>query len=105
MRWLCLLLLGCGGEAIPASDPVDTDPPSLPTDATDPPVCDGSALCARSIDECDVELTQADCESFYESGDCADLDGYTTCNCDCIDEETCDGYFACGQVCFTLFCE
>lgn len=99
-----ILLVGCGSEA-PAS-PADSDTPvPSPTADTAPPVCDGSALCARSIDACDVELTQADCETFYEpTSSCRDIDAYTSCNCDCIDEPTCDGYFACGQVCFTLHC-
>jgi hypothetical protein len=107
--------IACGGEGEDAGGTMQqVDPPSLviptgtPVDTGTPPSCGGADLCARSIDECGIVMDQAECESWYDVaediGDCADIEAYTQCNCDCIGEDTCDGYFACGQLCFVDFC-
>lgn len=105
---LLALLAGCGPTAGETDDdPVsDTDTDS-DTDSDTDATCDGEALCLRSIEQCDVDLTLETCVAFYdeETTTCADIGAYTSCNCDCIEEPTCDGYFACGQVCFSVHCE
>ncbi|MEL6347983.1 MAG: hypothetical protein AAFV53_33055 [Myxococcota bacterium] len=115
--FLVLLSMGCDEERAPEESASNIDPPAeeagegaeTVVDTGDAPVgaeCDGQALCARSIDECEVNLDLETCLSFYDTATttCADIDAYVECNCDCIEEDTCDGYFACGQVCFTLRC-
>ncbi|MEC7524552.1 MAG: hypothetical protein VYE22_32030 [Myxococcota bacterium] len=71
-----------------------------------PPTCGGAELCARTIDECGTDITQEACEGFYDESTttCGDLDGYTRCNCRCIEEPTCDDYFSCGMTCFEDWC-
>lgn len=68
--------------------------------------CDGADLCARSIDECGVAMDAAACEAWYaNAGNCRDMEAYEACNCDCIEEPECDGYFACGEFCWQAHCE
>lgn len=113
MRWfaplLPLVLIACSGD----DDPVDTDVADTDvvqdTDVEDTDVettCGPTELCTRSIDECEVVMTLDTCEGWYaNSGNCADMDAYTACNCECISQATCDGYFACGNLCFNDHCE
>jgi hypothetical protein len=50
-------------------------------------------------------MSQGSCENWYATaGNCADMEAYTTCNCDCYTEDTCDDYFACGEICFADHC-
>jgi hypothetical protein len=70
------------------------------------PACGPAALCSRTIDECRETISPADCAAFYANpANCADMPGYTSCNCDCIVEATCSDYFACGNLCFNEFCQ
>lgn len=106
---LVLLALSCSSDD---SDPVDAAPAIdalIPVDATPAidatPVCGATDLCKRSINECSVDLTQPECEAWYaEPSNCLNFPAYTTCNCACIDQATCDGYFACGTICFEDHC-
>ncbi|MCH9687100.1 MAG: hypothetical protein K0V04_37035 [Deltaproteobacteria bacterium] len=69
--------------------------------------CGPAQLCARTINECEIELTQDQCEGWYADpaqNMCYDIEGYTACNCNCVEEPTCDEYFACGMTCFEDFC-
>ncbi len=59
----------------------------------------------RSINECAAALTQEACEGWYEvPGNCANMTAYTTCNCLCVEQATCDLYFSCGEICFADHC-
>ncbi|MEM6927778.1 MAG: hypothetical protein AAF602_12670 [Myxococcota bacterium] len=103
-----LVLAACDGDeggAFVQVDPPDLVIPTGPVDTGDA-TCGPTQLCERSIDECGVALDQASCEAWYDSGECRDVASYTSCNCDCeATEDTCDGYFSCGQLCFLDFCE
>ncbi len=67
--------------------------------------CGPTELCARTINDCGETLTQESCELFYaDMSNCADMAQYTTCNCDCMAQDTCENYFACGQNCFNDHC-
>ena len=93
---------------------VQVDPPNITwqsgvTDTVDTGAggdgtCGPAELCARSIEECDVQLDQDTCEAWYDSDDCRDMDAYIACNCDCIGQAECDGYFACGELCYEDHC-
>lgn len=101
-------LAACGGGTPPVE--IDATPPAdtvaTPDVGIDAPACGGEALCARSINECGVTLTMPQCLTFYDPATttCADIAGYTTCNCACITEATCGEYFACGMTCFEDWC-
>jgi hypothetical protein len=105
-----IALFACKSAPPADSGPGDTE--VVDTEVTDTvdtvdttPECGPAALCSRSINECAVEMEQADCEGWYaNTANCADMDAYTSCNCDCILQETCDGYFACGNICFNDHC-
>lgn len=108
IRALTLMLavgaLACGG----GDDGVDYTPAidSGASAGIDAATCGAAKLCMRSIDECDVDLSQASCEAWYaEPGNCANMAAYTVCNCQCIDQATCDEYFACGEICFADHCD
>lgn len=69
------------------------------------PSCGPTELCERSINECAANLTQSQCEGWYATAsNCANMAAYTSCNCDCISEATCNDYFSCGQICFDTHC-
>ena len=81
---------------------VQVDPPNITwqsgvTDTVDTGAggdgtCGPAELCARSIEECDVQLDQDTCEAWYDSDDCRDMDAYIACNCACeAAEATCEG--------------
>ena len=68
--------------------------------------CGPKELCTRSVSECSANLTQQTCEGWYaDSTKCTNMAAYTTCNCKCLKDATCDGYFACGEVCFNDHCK
>jgi hypothetical protein len=70
------------------------------------PACGPAELCSRTINECMQNLSQAQCEGWYaDPANCADMAGYTSCNCACVGEATCSDYFACGNLCFNDFCK
>lgn len=112
MRWLFLtaLAVGCTPEdeapEVVLLDAEEDEP--LPTDTSTPPeeaTCGPQELCARSLQECQVALSPDQCMAFYDDpGACADMDAYVACNCDCIEQPDCDGYFACGELCFLDHC-
>jgi len=87
---------------IHCSQACEDDPtPAPPTGGS----CGKTELCERTIGECAIMMTQPGCESWYDSpANCTDMDGYTTCNCDCVQMPTCDDYFTCGESCFASFC-
>jgi hypothetical protein len=94
-----------GGPMFVQVDPPSTVIPSGNTDGTDGLSCEPFDLCSETIDRCEVNMTVEQCEWWYEDeNNCADLDAYIECNCECLDEETCDDYFSCGQFCFDEFC-
>lgn len=95
-----LLVAACGNKA--EGEFVQIDPPGPP--ASEPETCGAPELCTRSIQECAVELDQAECEAWYVSEQCTDIDAYTTCNCTCEAQAECNGYFACGEICFEDHC-
>ena len=77
----------------------------LDTDSMEELACTPHELCSETIDRCEVNMPIENCEWWYEDeANCADLNGYVNCNCDCLAEDTCDDYFACGQFCFDEFC-
>ena len=68
--------------------------------------CGPKELCTRSVNECAAKLTQQSCEGWYQdAANCVNMSAYTTCNCKCLTDATCDGYFACGEVCFNDHCK
>jgi hypothetical protein len=70
-----------------------------------PAACGAAALCARTINECEIDMEQGDCVGWYaNTANCADMEGYLSCNCACLGQETCDGYFGCGESCYERFC-
>ncbi len=98
----------CGGGD---DDGADASAPGIDAAVPDAAAPDGGAacgpteLCTRSINECGVALTLEQCEAWYaDPASCADINGYTACNCQCIDELTCTEYFDCGQICFENWC-
>lgn len=68
--------------------------------------CGAADLCGRSLGECAASLTMEACVGFYDPATttCADIDGYTMCNCACLSQTTCDAYFSCGMTCFEDWC-
>ena len=106
--WMMLLTVACGDGTNDGSW-VLADPPAFGTlvDSGQATLeCGPTELCARSIDECAVNLTLDSCEGWYDQGEaaCDDMDAYVACNCGCLEEPACDGYFACGEICFELHC-
>lgn len=83
-------------------------------DDPSPPVASGSngaascgpkQLCMRTINACGINMTQQDCENWYQTpSNCADMAAYTACNCNCYCAGTCNDYFDCGQACFNQHC-
>lgn len=117
-----LTTLACGSDGGSGSGGMtQIDPPSLTVpggqsdlgdtgladDTGSPADCTATELCERSIDDCGVNLDLPTCEAWYaDAGSCRDMDAYLACNCDCeASEDTCDGYFACGEFCFAAHCE
>jgi hypothetical protein len=109
---LVAAFLACGGDSgkpPPADAPADT---AVAIDASADAPADGSAacgptdLCARTINECNVSISMQQCLAFYDPATttCANISGYTTCNCACLTQPTCDLYFSCGQTCFEDWC-
>lgn len=97
-------LVGPPGTALPG-EPGDTDGDTEGDDMSDA-WCEPFDLCTRTIDECEIDITIDSCEGWYaDEANCADMAGYLACNCDCLTEATCDGYFACGEICYADFCE
>lgn len=102
--------VGCAGEDTSTGgalvlEPADPAAPPDPTEPASPPTCGPVELCARTIGECAIAMDAATCEAWYDDpASCADMDAYVTCNCDCVEEPTCDGYFSCGELCFADFC-
>lgn len=104
---------GSGGGMVQVDPPTvgfgggTGDTGAADTGAADPGDCTATDLCLRSIDDCGVNLDLATCEDWYASmGTCRDMDAYLACNCDCeAEEDTCDGYFACGEFCFVEHCQ
>ena len=97
---------GSTGEPGSTGSPGESSSDSA-AESTGSAACGPTQLCSRTINECEIELTQAQCEGWY--GDpaqhmCADIDGYTSCNCGCVEEPTCKDYFDCGMLCFEDFC-
>jgi len=98
----------CGGDL----ECVNTDPdcsfdcePSICLSPLVEQACGPTALCDRTINECATDLTQEDCEDFYaDDSNCRDMAAYTQCNCDCIERDSCEAYFACGNLCFNDHC-
>ena len=67
--------------------------------------CGPTALCERTINECETDLTQQACEAFYaDEANCRDMPAYTECNCACIERDSCAAYLACGNLCFNDNC-
>ena len=108
---LCLALAACGDD--PTDSPEDTlvlgdDDDAVPSDTdSDPPAaaCGPMELCTRTISDCGYGLDLTQCLGFYDDPTaCADMDAYVECNCDCVLEPTCDGYFSCGEACFAQHC-
>jgi hypothetical protein len=102
-----LTSFGCDGgdptePLVLDDDPVD----STPVVTTPPePSCGPIELCTRSTQECGYEVTVETCASWYdEPANCADMDAYVECNCDCLGQDTCDQYYACGELCFADHC-
>lgn len=107
------LIVACSGDDDDVSGadaasvdaaPGAIDAPSGPDAA---PLCGPPELCARTINECGIVLTQQQCEGWYADPAqhmCDDIVGYTTCNCGCVNEATCDLYFSCGMTCFEDNC-
>jgi len=90
-----------------SSDGADSSSGEPGSESTGAPACGATQLCSRTIDECEIELTQEQCEGWYADPAqhmCDDIDGYTVCNCNCVEEPTCDEYFSCGMLCFEDFC-
>ena len=107
---LVLSLSACDGGEDPTDgqDPLildqDTDEPAPPV-TTPEPTCGPTELCTRSTQECGYAVTVEVCATWYdEPANCADMDAYTSCNCDCVGEPTCDEYYSCGEVCFARHC-
>ncbi|MEM7153564.1 MAG: hypothetical protein AAF799_12030 [Myxococcota bacterium] len=95
------------GDPGSTGDPSSTESTGDPAGESTGAACGPAQLCARTINECEIELTQPQCEGWYADPAqhmCADIEGYTSCNCGCIDEPTCDAYFECGMLCFEDFC-
>ncbi len=123
---LCVTACEATDSGPPASDSSSTGMPSPPPEAETTssggadetsssssssgdvqPQCSAVELCARTIGECRIELTADACEGWYADPaqhQCEDIDGYTACNCSCLEEPGCDPYFACGMTCFEDFC-
>ena len=79
-----LALLGCKKSEEPDEATYFIEPPSYGNNTSEPtgPTCGATELCARSIDECEVNLTQGDCEAWYaDTSQCLDMAGYESCNC------------------------
>ena len=104
------LLSACAEPEESGGSFVMVDPPStmIPVDEgepTDAPACEPADLCMMSIDDCGIEMTLDQCEGWYaEPTNCADMDGYVECNCECLTEAVCDDYFSCGEICFADLC-
>jgi hypothetical protein len=74
-------------------------------DSGEEATCAPGDLCDRTIDECGYDFDLATCEAWYaDPGNCADMDGYLDCNCDCLEQDVCDSYMACGESCYEDFC-
>ena len=109
---LVLSLSACDGGEDPVEDqedpvilPEDTDVAEPPVTTPPEPTCGPIELCTRSTQECGYAVTVEVCASWYdEPANCADMDAYTTCNCECVGEPTCDSYYACGEICFAEHC-
>jgi hypothetical protein len=105
---LFLFTLACSGDDSGSYTQIDPPPfgtiEDTGTDDSGAATCGATELCERSIQECGVTLEQAECEAWYEQGVCADMAAYEACNCECLGEAACDGYFACGEICFDLHC-
>ena len=105
-----LALSACDKEEESGGEMVQIDPPSL---AIEPGTAEGveaecgaTDLCSRSIDECEVNLELGECEAWYaDTSGCLDMDAYEACNCDCLSQASCDGYFACGEICYADLCQ
>ena len=95
------------GGAMTPIDPPDVVIETGTYQPYEPPECGATELCLRSIDECEVNLELGECEAWYALDDaaCADMAAYEACNCDCLSQPTCDGYFSCGEICFNDFCQ
>ena len=93
-----------GATPPPALDAAALDATTGEADAA--ATCGAAALCDRTIDDCHVAISRASCLGFYDPATttCGDLAGYTACNCACIEQPSCDGYFACGTTCFEDWC-
>lgn len=97
----------CNGDLVCA--PPDPDCVALcrPLTCLPPaePTCGPQELCDRTINECMENITEAACLDFYATpANCADIAGYTECNCECITQPTCTEYLACGTNCFNDNC-
>lgn len=108
-RALCLLFtfaVACDGGDPAEPLVLDEPDPTTPAPTTPPePECGPIELCTRSTQECGYDVTVEVCASWYdEPANCADMDAYVACNCDCITEDTCDAYYACGELCFADHC-
>jgi hypothetical protein len=105
---LTLAVAGCdGGEETDASVTLgdDDDGTSTPTPTEQTPTCGPQELCSRTIDDCAYPMDEAVCTGWYdEPSNCADMDAYIECNCDCVEQDTCEAYFSCGEVCFADHC-
>ncbi len=109
------LVVACGGDdddddnGADAAAAIDGTPGAIDA-AGDPdaePSCGPPALCSRTINDCGIALTQQQCEGWYADPAqhmCDDIVSYTTCNCVCVNEATCDLYFSCGTTCFEDNC-
>lgn len=114
-------LVACGGSEDAGTNSSDSEDDGGGMVQVDPPdptwqsgvdsgdtggddTCGPTELCTRSIDECGVAMDLGECESWYDLGDCRDMDAYIACNCDCIGQAECDGYFACGELCYEDHC-
>lgn len=107
-----LSLTACNNDEDTGGTMAPIDPPDVVIETgtyapTEPDSCCATDLCLRSIDECQVNLELDECEAWYALDDaaCADMAAYEACNCDCLSQPTCDGYFSCGEICFNDFCQ
>ncbi len=105
----CLALAAaCGGGEDDDGGTPALDAPTALDAAIDAaaPACGGAELCARTRGECMVNISEEACLGFYDPAttSCADIAGYTTCNCACLARPTCSEYFDCGTTCFEDWC-
>lgn len=103
----CLALAAaCGGGDDDGAPAVDAPAVVVDAPVDAAPACGGADLCARTRGECMIDISEAACLGFYDpaTSTCADVAGYTTCNCNCVAAPTCTEYFECGTVCFEDWC-